>query len=271
MQNITYCFPNGKTKVLTLSYDDGKIYDKPFLEIINKYNIKCTFNINSGLWGQDEGYGLRIAKEDILSTYEGHELAVHSLTHPTLTRLPKEQIVRQILDDRENIEQILGRTVRGLAYPNVDGFNDQIKSLLPHLGIAYGRVTGCTENFLMPKDYYQWQFTCDHRHGLIQHAQDFIALNKPQYLYMLSVYGHSVDFEKDKAWGILRDFCEIVYNQKDIWYATNIMVVDYLKALDNLRFAVDGSFVENPNALDLWINKGGRIIRVEPGKTTSLI
>lgn len=40
-------FPNGKPKAVTFSYDDCTKFDKPFVEILNKYGIKCTFNIPS--------------------------------------------------------------------------------------------------------------------------------------------------------------------------------------------------------------------------------
>lgn len=43
------CFPGGKFKALTMSYDDGVIDDERLVNIFNKYGIKGTFNINSGL------------------------------------------------------------------------------------------------------------------------------------------------------------------------------------------------------------------------------
>jgi peptidoglycan/xylan/chitin deacetylase (PgdA/CDA1 family) len=39
-------FPDGKNKALTLSYDDGVQQDIRMIEILDKYGIKCTFNIN---------------------------------------------------------------------------------------------------------------------------------------------------------------------------------------------------------------------------------
>lgn len=40
---------NGKKKAVTFSYDDGIVYDKHLVEILNKYGLKCTFNLNSGV------------------------------------------------------------------------------------------------------------------------------------------------------------------------------------------------------------------------------
>ena len=49
MNKIYKAFPGGKHKVLTLSYDDGKVQDRRLVKIFNKYGIKATFNLNSGL------------------------------------------------------------------------------------------------------------------------------------------------------------------------------------------------------------------------------
>ena len=45
--NEIYVFkiPEGKPKAVTLSHDDGGREDIRFLETINKYNLKCTFNL----------------------------------------------------------------------------------------------------------------------------------------------------------------------------------------------------------------------------------
>ena len=59
-------------KILTLSFDDGITQDERFIEILNKYGIKCTFNINSSLLGMD-GYLLindkKISHQKILTGF----------------------------------------------------------------------------------------------------------------------------------------------------------------------------------------------------------
>ena len=41
---------DGKSKVLTLSYDDGVVQDIRLIGILDKYGIKGTFNINTGMY-----------------------------------------------------------------------------------------------------------------------------------------------------------------------------------------------------------------------------
>ena len=51
---LTMLFEGGKRKALTFSYDDGTIYDKKLVSLLKKYDMKATFNLNSGLLGQKE-------------------------------------------------------------------------------------------------------------------------------------------------------------------------------------------------------------------------
>ncbi|EHJ00048.1 polysaccharide deacetylase [Clostridium sp. DL-VIII] len=271
MRTIYKCFPNGKFKVLTMSYDDGREPDKKLISLFNRYGIKGTFHLNSGLLKdapptQNDIYGLRIPKEEISDLYKGHEISCHTDTHPTISRLPIAHVAKQILEDREKLESIVGYTVRGLSYPN-GSYSNEIKAILPSLGIEYGRVVETTGTFDIPEDFLEWKGTC--RHGnpnLLKYADDFLALNKKQYLYMFYVWGHSYEFPRDDNWDIIEKFCEKLGNREDIWYATNIEIVDYLKASDNLQFSMSGEFVYNPNFKSVWISVNGIVYEVPGGK-----
>lgn len=78
-----------KMKAVTFSYDDGVVQDTRLINLLNKYNLKCTFNLNSELLGNG-GFLFRehpvchykIKPEDVKYVYDGHEVAVHTLTHP---------------------------------------------------------------------------------------------------------------------------------------------------------------------------------------------
>ena len=75
-------------KYLTFSYDDGVTQDLRLIELFNKYGMKCTFNLNSGLLGMD-GYldregtrvtHIKVKPEDVKHIYAGHEVAGHLLS-----------------------------------------------------------------------------------------------------------------------------------------------------------------------------------------------
>ncbi len=42
-------FPDNKYKALTFSYDDGVEQDRRLVKLFNQYNLKATFNLNSGM------------------------------------------------------------------------------------------------------------------------------------------------------------------------------------------------------------------------------
>lgn len=265
MKNIYYCFPKGKFKVLTMSYDDGKKEDRRLVSLFNRHNIKGTFHVNAGILNDPE----RIPLNEMKELYEGHEISGHTFTHPTIARCPIEQVVKQVLTDREGLEEVAGYPVRGLSYPN-GSYNEEIKKALPHLGIKYARVVGNSDNFQMPDDFYQWQSTCHHNHNLQKLGEEFVALHKKQYLYMMYVWGHSYEFRLQDNWQVIEDFCELVSNKEEIWYATNIQIVDYMEVLDRLQFSSKGDFVYNPSFEAAWLSVDEKIIEIPGGKQVYL-
>ena len=130
-KTIYTCFPQGKHKVLTMSYDDGKIFDRKLIEIFNKYGIKGTFHLNTGIMPVDED---RIQLSEVKELYKGHEVSCHTSTHPTIERCPLDQVVQQVIEDRKALEDAVGYPVRGLSYPN-GSYSKDIINLLPACGI----------------------------------------------------------------------------------------------------------------------------------------
>ena len=131
---IYISFPEGKAKALTMSYDDGKLQDERLVSIFNKYGIRGTFNLNYGMMDKAGLVPPRIPKDRICSLYKGHEIATHTMTHPTIARCPMTAVAREILEDRSGLEQITGTIIRGHAYPN-GSYNEEIKQLFRQLGI----------------------------------------------------------------------------------------------------------------------------------------
>ena len=64
---IYTCFPGGKHKVLTVSYDDGRLEDRRLVELFNRYGIRGTFNLNGGLPRPE-----RIPESEWVELYKGH-------------------------------------------------------------------------------------------------------------------------------------------------------------------------------------------------------
>lgn len=135
MNKIYKAFPGGKHKVLTFSYDDGKLEDRRLVEIFNKNGLRGTFNLNTGIDQPD----IRIPKDEWKDLYAGHEVAVHTCTHPTIARCPDNEIVYEILNNRMELEKTMGYPIRGMAYPNGSS-NEKVCRIANSLGMEYGRV-----------------------------------------------------------------------------------------------------------------------------------
>ena len=68
---IEMLFPEGKTKALLLSYDDGTIHDRKLVKLMNKYHLIGTFHLNSNKLGTDIYFDY-LNKAEIKQLYEGH-------------------------------------------------------------------------------------------------------------------------------------------------------------------------------------------------------
>lgn len=261
MNKVYRCFPGGRHKALTMSYDDGRPQDRRLVELFNRCGIKGTFHLNSGFLADGE----HIPAEEVAELYAGHEIACHTVTHPTIARCPLPEVAWEVLEDRRALEGIAGYPVRGLSYPN-GSVSAEIEALLPLCGIRYARVVGDSEDFALPENPYRWMATCHHNHRLMELGARFKALDKRQHLYLMYVWGHSYEFDRDGNWDVIEGFCEAMGGLDDVWYCTNIELMDCLDDFDRLRFAADNGFVENPNSRDCWITvNDGAPVRVPAG------
>lgn len=275
MREIMRCFPNGKRKALTMSYDDGRESDMRLIDIFNKYNIKGTFHLNSGIIDNEESkkydqYGRRIDISKIKEIYKDHEVACHTVLHVPLAELPLLEVLRQVVEDKKNLESVLKYPVRGMSYP-YGNFNERVKEILKSAGIEYSRTVNDTHEFNIPDDFLEWNGTCRNTDdNFINFGKKFLELNTKNRLNIMYVWGHSYEFVRDNSWDKIEEFCSIMGNKSDIWYATNIEIVDYLKAWDNLKFSADGSFVYNPSHDSMWFIKDEKVYEIKGGRIVYL-
>ncbi len=261
---VYVCFPEGKAKALTMSYDDGTVHDIRLIDIFNRHGIKGTFNLNYGFLSgkaSTKGTRPRIPENEIGHLYDGHEVATHTFSHPTIARCPLTEVAEEILEDRKGLERMTGQIIRGHAYPN-GSYSEEIKQLFSSLGIAYARTTKTRTDFALPEDPMEWKATCHHTEPeLMEHARFFADFKKKQYLRLMYVWGHSYEFDEQNNWEVIEEFCEFMGGRDDIWYATNIEIIDYMDAAKRLRFSADYSMVENPSAIPVWLDVNDGDIR----------
>ncbi|MDF2590176.1 MAG: polysaccharide deacetylase [Anaerocolumna sp.] len=262
---IYTCFPGGKHKVLTMSYDGGREDDRKLIDIFNTYEIKGTFHLCGGIdWDER-----RIPLGDYNKVYQGHEIASHTYTRPNLTRIPIEQVILQVLDNRKVLEAIVKYPVQGFSYP-YGAYNKAVKETLKTLGVRYSRITGNSESFELPNDFYEWKPTCHQEHNLLELGRQFTELHNHQYLSLFYIWGRSYELTNEHKWEQIEKFCELVGNKSDTWYATSIQIVMYIEAANQLQYGADLGFVYNPSAISVWVSIDRDIIEIPGGKQVNL-
>ena len=223
---------NGKKKAITFSFDDGVTQDIRLVEIFNKYGLKGTFNVNSGYLGLINENFVRndrkithnkVKASELKKIYEGHEVAVHTLVHPTLTVLDEETIVRQVEEDRKALEALCGYPVVGMAYPNGPN-DDRVAGIIrENTPIRYARTTVSTYSFELQKEnLLRFNPSVYYIEDCLEEIVDkFLALktDEPQLLY---IWGHSYEMDAEYiSWEKFERICEKLSGKEDIFYCTN--------------------------------------------------
>lgn len=224
-----------KLKAVTFSYDDGIIQDIHLIELLNKYGLKGTFNLNSqrltdhpiATHNGMRNCRYRIHPDDVRSVYEGHEIAAHTLTHPHLYELDDAELTRQIEQDRLNLSQLAGYEVVGLAYPYGDVDDRIARVVRENTGIKYARTVKRTTCFDVQSDLYRFAPNAhSFRHeDTMELARRFVELepDRPQIFY---VWGHAYEFDlSSDAWIKLEELFRLISNRADIFYGTNAEVL----------------------------------------------
>lgn len=235
---MEYFKDSGKRKAVTFSLDDGVTQDIRMVELLDKYGLKATFNLNSEKLGlprimiQKTGRRIshhKIAPADVKALYKDHEVAVHTLTHPNLTTLDQAEIIRQVEEDRKNLEALVGYDVVGMAYPCGAPNNDERVAAIirDHTKIRYARTLDCIDSFDLRENLYR--FDANARilqfDRLMELGKQFIEMkpDKPQIFY---IWGHTYEMDYDsKNWMQFEVFCEMISGHDDIFYGTNTQVL----------------------------------------------
>ncbi len=221
------------TKILTFSYDDGVTQDQRLISLLDKYGMKGTFNINSDLLGKPGS----LVREDVTvahvkprpcelkKIYRGHEVAVHTLTHPMLPEQTEEEIIRQVEDDRIALSKLVGYEVVGMAYPGGGvNFDRRVSEIIrKNTGVRYARTTVSCHNFLPQENLYEFQPSVYHHREwdeMFRLGEEFLNL-KTDEKRVYYVWGHAYEFDIANTWDRFEAFLKMMAHRDDIEYLTN--------------------------------------------------
>ena len=223
-------------KAITFSFDDGITQDIRLISLLDKYNLKATFNLNSGRFGQPgvvhcldrSASHQKVNADEVKDIYKNHEIACHTLNHIPLVTLDDDEIVFQVEEDRKNVEKLCGYPVVGMAYPGSSKLkvpNNNLavaQKIQKNTSIKYVRNSIVNYKFDLQSWLFQYQptvhtFEFDKMEEL---GKTFLSLDadEPKIFY---IFGHSYEFDFFNTWDRLERFFDMISNKDDILYATN--------------------------------------------------
>lgn len=276
-------FPGGKSKAVTLSYDDGCASDMRMSDIISKYGLKCTFNLT----GKEQVHDMtdRQIKEYILD--RGHEIAIHGLEHIAEGTMRPIDGICDVLRCRLELEERFGIIIKGMAYPDTGISNicpgtsyETIKNYLTELDISYSRTLGGdNDSFKLPTDWHAWIPTAHHNNPkLMEYIDSFMNIDNnsenvyvdrryPRLFYM---WGHSFELDRDNTWELFDKICASLSGKDNVWYATNMEIYEYTNAYNSLSYSANKKLIYNPTLHDIWLDIDGSTIKISSGQTLKL-
>lgn len=264
---IKKLYPHGKKKAFNITYDDGVIQDIRFVELMNKYGLKGTFNLNFGLmeqgfeWTHKNGMVVkRLTPQQALELYGDHEIASHSYTHPFMDNMSEDEIMDEMTKDKMSLEELFGREVVGFAVP-FDYYSDLIADCARRCGFEYSRDGNESYSYIPPKNPYYWSAGTYHvMPGFKGFVEGFFETNEEMAL--CQIVGHTYDLDVMDMWDYIEDVIKRVAISDDIINMTNMELVRYLKAMDMVSY--DDRLIENKSDMDLWFECDGEIVCVKP-------
>jgi len=266
-------FPNGKRIAVTTSFDDGHIHDRRIVAAFNEWGLKGTFNLCSGSLGRrgtptpDAEGNPNLDACEVAALYRGHEVAIHTVSHPWLNLLSPTDIAREVLEDRQALEDLVGYPVRGMAYP-FGVYNEQIIEILRALGIVYCRTVENAPNCFPPRNPLAWQTTAHQYAENPTVPEQFKNLyDNPRATGLFYVWGHGFEFNNKNDWQGLERIYKPISGKPDVWYCTNIELFDYEAARSRLVIGANRAMAFNPSALTVSVSADGKLVDIPPGQT----
>lgn len=195
---------------ISLSFDDGSIYDIKLLDLLAKHSLTATFYIPYDWESYNHHRGYEPLTRDVLEQVADlHEIGSHTISHPLLTRISYGGAEYEITHSKKLLQDLIGKEVTKFAYPRgyaSDPLLDIVRRTYEH-----GRSTlvGNTTKPLDPA----WEHTSVHlacqrqeygNEDWFKYALRHLELGQKQGYF--HAWGHSAEIEKNNSWGAVDNF-----------------------------------------------------------------
>jgi peptidoglycan/xylan/chitin deacetylase (PgdA/CDA1 family) len=181
------------------------------VELLNKYQIPCTFNLNSGLedfvWEYEGNPVVRQHLADTVEQYHGHEIASHSLTHPRLEQLPPPRLRQEVEEDCYALKKIFAVQEIGFGVPFTVCGEREIHIIKKY--VRYIRLSEYASSFALPADPYHIPIHALYNDTDVrQKIAAFAENDLPRSLFVMA--GHSYELEFLNHWEYMEDLLQYI-------------------------------------------------------------
>jgi len=198
-------------KIFLLSFDDGVIWDQWFAEMLNHYEIPCTFNLNTGLEDFVWEYGSypirRLHLAESTHIYDGHEIASHSLHHHWLNSLSDDQLRWEVGEDVRRLKALFNKEKLGFAVPFTACNEREVEIIRPF--VSYIRLSEEKEDFDLPKDpYHIYINSLFNAPDVLEKIRAFAENDAEVSCFVMA--GHSYEFEVLHQWEYMEELLQYI-------------------------------------------------------------
>lgn len=144
--------------IFTTSWDDGYASDLKLAQLLDCHGVRGTFYVCPAA----QHDARMLTKEEIRTLSATHEIGAHTLNHPRLAHIPREEARREIVDSRRWVEDVTGKPCAVFCYPKGD-VNPGVVSLVKESGFKGARTTeryafSAVSPFLLPTSLHVYPF-----------------------------------------------------------------------------------------------------------------
>lgn len=239
---------------VTTSWDDGDVLDLKLASLLDRYNIKGTFYLTKDYRKE------RLSDEDIRIISQKHEIGAHTLTHPDLRSIAREEKMREIKGSKEWLETLMGKEVVSFCYPSGFFDTDSVKVVQEAdfrgaRTTLLGKIEPSSDLFLLPTtiQVYPMPFRKLGARGywwgkllqpFIERSPALRALGVPLLSFrsfealacatfdiararggVFHLFGHSWEIDKYDMWQPLERVLSYISKREDCQYVTNTEVI----------------------------------------------
>lgn len=177
-------------------------------ELLRRYRATATFNLNPGLhqpqrvfgWRYGDKEVWRLGRDELVSVYDGFEIANHSLMHPNLPDLSPVDLAREVGESRRVLQDWFRRPIRGFCYP-FGGYNPAVKEAVRAAGHVYARTVQYRDSVFPPADPFEFGVSCWFADPAFWSRYEQVKAANGVFFF----WGHSYELVDDAMWADLEN------------------------------------------------------------------